>query len=170
MRGIRFLRETKTSMYRAIITQDSKSLQTQSSHFPVMTSSWFGEQDGEKGWLEQKENRKRLWHWEIWILSVGHESPHWCGRCFPPVVEPEHLSLCIATCVSPSEPLGLFTQLFSRQPLDTPLQLPDQDRFYLVGLVCVIKREKLEVSGLCLCFVSSWQCRFLFAPLTLNTY
>ncbi|XP_054977466.1 circadian clock protein PASD1 isoform X2 [Sorex araneus] len=40
------------------------------------------------------------------------------------------------------EPLILFTQLFSRHPLKIPI--PVEDRFYLVGLVCVIKSQTFQ--------------------------
>lgn len=62
----------------------------------------------------------------------------------------------IVTCVFlfSLEPLVLFSSFFPSHSYaeSSPTYLPLEDRFYMVGSICVLRDQTLRVSMLCVCF------------------
>lgn len=118
-----------------------------------MTSSYFGGDLGEEGsWYRRAAGI--ICGLEFWKLSVGWQTAHWCGRRSSCVASlPFRL---IVTCVSLSslEPLVLFSSFFPIHSYaeSSSAYLPLEDRFYLVGSICVLRDQTLRVSMFCVCF------------------
>lgn len=141
-----------------VITEDWKPTLTLNIWFSVMNYLCFG---GEGGW-KGKKTGKIPW---LRILKIvnGLANSTWMWQVFVFLFYWSTFLLS-HVCLSSLESTMVFSGLFSNH-LHADLSaacIPQEDRFYLVGNVCILRTQLLQVGILCLCFPHCGDVGFLW--------